>query len=375
MNPTMKTSHELKDFSDVAGPEIIASIVNRVTFASHQNDIAVIADLVVKNPQDDILEELELALECEPPLIGSRVWKIDRLSPGGEIHLRDRAVPLAGALLSELSERMRAEVKLTLRKTDETLCEKRHELIGLAKNEWGGAAYMPELLAAFVMPNDPAVSRILKQAGEVLRQAGEQPALDGYQSKSRRRVWQMVSAIWTAVSSRRLVYAEPPASFELEGQKIRTPGEVLDTGLATCLDSTVLFAAALEQAGLNPVIAFTQGHALCGVWLQPQQLPALTTDDCSDLRKHIALKELILFETTLVVNEPPLPFSKAVAEADRRISEENEQAFVYALDVKRARRQQITPLGTTVSKEGTGGDRRRQQSDAGAGSGTGPSWL
>ena len=110
----------------------------------HQNDIAVIADLVVKNPQDSLLEDLELVLACEPPLIGSRVWKIDRLSPKGEVRIRDRSVPLAGALLSDLNERMRAEVKLTLRQGEAVLCEKRHELIGLAKNEWGGADYMPE---------------------------------------------------------------------------------------------------------------------------------------------------------------------------------------------------------------------------------------
>src|SRR3546814_13913319 len=77
----------------------------------------------------------------------------------------------------------------------------------------------------------------------------------GYQSKSRQRVWQLASAIWTVISSRRLVYAEPPASFELQGQKIRTPSEALEGGLATCLDSALLFAAALEQTGLNPILA------------------------------------------------------------------------------------------------------------------------
>lgn len=344
METNLKNSHQGESVDNSTNLEIIFSIVSCVTFASHQNDIAVIADLLLKNPGDMVFEDLELSFKCEPPLICSRVWKIDRLSPKAEVRIRDRAVSLAGGFLSDLNERMRAEVKLTLCKGDEVLCEKHHKLIGLAKNEWGGAAYMPELLAAFVMPNDPAVSKALKEAGEVLRQAGEQPALDGYQSRSRHRVWQIVSAIWTAISSRRLVYAEPPASFELDGQKIRTPSQILDNGLATCLDSTVLFAAALEQCGLNPVIAFSKGHAMCGVWLQPQQMPALTTDDCADLRKYIALKELVLFETTLVVNEPPLPFSKAVAEGNRRISEDNEQDFVYALDIKRARHQQITPL-------------------------------
>lgn len=335
--------------------EILFSMAGRITFASHQNDVSVIPDLVVRNLSGDLLDDLELKLECDPPLIQPQIWKIDRIAPEGEVRLKDKSVSVSGSLLSELTEQMRSEAKLTLSQRGDVLCQEVHILIGLAKNEWGGAAYMPELLAAFVMPNDPAVAKLLKQAAEILRKAGKPASLEGYQSRSRQRVWEIASAIWTALSARRVVYAEPPASFESEGQKIRTPGEVLETGLATCLDSTVLFAAALEQAGLNPIISFTKGHALCGVWLQPQQLPALTTDDASELRKHIALKELAVFETTLVTNEPPLPFSAAVREGEKKISEENESNFVYAIDIERARRQQISPLSTarkTVNEDG-----------------------
>src|SRR3546814_15184032 len=93
--------------------------------------------------------------------------------------------------------------------------------------------------------------------------------------KSRKRVWEIAAAVWSAVAQRRLTYAEPPASFERNGQKIRTPGEVLDNGIATCLDSAVLFASALEQIGLRPLIAFPEGHPICGPWLQPQTPPRL----------------------------------------------------------------------------------------------------
>lgn len=336
--------------------EIKASIVDQITFASHQNDVGVIADLVLCNNTEQNLENLELVFECEPALIAPKTWKIDRLSSKSEIRIRDRKVSLSGALLAELNERLRSQLKLTLRKDNLILAEYTQQLIGLARNEWGGASYMPELLAAFAMPNDPAITTILKEAGEALRKAGEQPALDGYQSRSKTRVWQIASAIWTAVSSRRLVYAEPPASFETQGQKVRTPDEILSGGLATCLDSALLFAAAFEQAGLYPVIAITQGHALCGVWLQPQQLPSLTAEDSTDLRKYIDLNELVLFETTMAVNEPPVSFSKAVAEGKRRVSEEMEKEFVYALDVKQARRRQITPLGTVAKISGFSGE-------------------
>src|SRR3546814_2748006 len=134
----------------------------------------------------------------------------------------------------------------------------------------------------------------------------------------------------------------PPASFERNGQKIRTPGEVLDNGIATCLDSAVLFASALEQIGLRPLIAFTEGHAICGLWLQPQTLPSLITDDPAELRKHIDLKELLLFETTLVTHEPPKKFSKAIETANGEIAEAVEDKFVYALDIARARSEEHT---------------------------------
>src|SRR5690606_23969792 len=113
---------------------------------------------------------------------------------------------------------------------------------------------------------------------------------------------------------------------------------------ATCLDAAVLFAAALEQAGLHPLIVFTKGHALCGLWLQPQELPSLLSDDATELRKYEALKELLVFETTVVTQDPPGKFSQAIAAGSRQISEEFEADFVEALDIRRARQQQITPL-------------------------------
>lgn len=331
---------------------IKASIAEKVTFASQQNDVPVVADLNIINPTPDLYEDLELRLSCDPPLIESKIWKIDRISPDGESRVKRRAVSLSGGMLSKLTERMRAQVTLELVQGDKVIANENYDLVGLAKNEWGGASYMPELLSAFIMPNDPAVSKILKEASNALRSAGSNPSLDAYQSKSRKRVWEISSAIWSAISMMRLTYAEPPASFEREGQKIRTPSEVVDTGLATCLDTALLFASCLEQAGLYPVIAFTKGHAICGVWLQPQHLPSLTVEDPTDLRKYIALKELVLFETTFVTNEPPVSFSKAIEEANRQINEENERDFVYALDVNRARSHQISPLASIVETKG-----------------------
>lgn len=278
---------------------IRAEVASRITFATHQCDVAVIADLVIANPLDADLEDLTLHLSAEPKVIGDRVWTIDRIPAGTEFRLQDRRVSIAGGTLDNLTERMRAEVKLQLRQGQSVLAESTYPVTALARNEWGGASFMPELLAAFVTPNDPAVQRLLKDASEILESSGKNGSLEGYQARSRKRSWEIVAGIWAAVSRRRLTYAEPPASFGRQGQKIRLPSMIEEQGLATCLDTALLFAAAIEQAGLYPVIVFTEGHALAGAWLQPMSLPSLTVEDVMEVRKAIAQDELVLFETTM----------------------------------------------------------------------------
>ncbi len=126
-------------------------------------------------------------------------------------------------------------------------------------------------------------------------------------------------------------------------------------GLGTCLDTALLFAAALEQAGLNPLLILTRGHAFVGAWLQPQEFAQLITEDASALRKRIELKELVVFETTLSTQSPPPSFSHAVDFAQREV---NDDAFLMAIDIRRARMQRIRPLalGATALHAGAAGE-------------------
>jgi hypothetical protein len=216
----------------------------------------------------------------------------------------------------------------------------------LARNQWGGIGHVPELVAAFVQPNDPAVDRILKKAAEILRRNGKEPALDGYRSGKRQRAWELTSAIWSAVSATGLDYTLPPASFEHEGQKVRSPSQVVEGGVATCLDLVLLFAASLEQCGLNPVLVFTRGHAFAGCWLLDEDFASPMIDDASALRKRLGLKELVLFETTLATHRPVPSFARACERGAQQIVEVEEDRFQLAVDIHRARMQRVRPLAS-----------------------------
>ncbi|TGP29265.1 hypothetical protein EN871_34945, partial [bacterium M00.F.Ca.ET.228.01.1.1] len=91
-------------------------------------------------------------------------------------------------------------------------------------------------------------------------------SLDGYQSGNPQRAFMLAAAIYSAIAGLSLHYAEPPASFESRGQKIRRPSIITAEKLATCLDTSLLFASALEATGLHPVVLMFQGHAAVGVW-------------------------------------------------------------------------------------------------------------
>lgn len=325
-----------------------ATFAPKVTFASHQNSVPILRDLEIDNLGEVPLEDLTVEIAADPAVFRPKTWPIDRIAPGGSGQILDRDVELNAGLLLETHESIAGIARIVVRRAGEVVAEQQTPIEILARNEWGGAAAMPELLAAFVTPNDPAVDEVLKAASRVLARAGKSDALNGYESKSRSRVWELASAVWSAVASLQLTYALPPASFETNGQKVRTPSAILEGGLATCLDSALLFAAALEQAGLNPILLLTQGHAFVGLWLQPQEFAQLITDDVTAVRKRIALNELVVFETTLATQKPAPPFSRAVEEGARQLAADKEPDFILALDIRRARMQRLRPLALQV---------------------------
>ncbi len=333
--------------------KIEALIARKIGFASHQNAVPLVRELSLWNQEDTTLENLVLTLSTDPDFVESRSWNIDRIHPGDRLSISDRDIKLNAGYLSGLTESLSADVVMRVSQGETLLVEQRFPTELLARTEWGGLSAMPELLAAFCMPNDPAVDRVLKAASQVLRRAGKKDGIDGYESKSRTRTWELASAIWSGVCSFQLSYALPPASFEQQGQKIRPPSVVLENGIATCLDTALLFAAALEQAGLNALLVMTKGHAFAGVWLQPQEFSQLLTDEASAVRKRLDLKEMLVFETTLATQAPAPSFSRAVAAAERELDDEQ---FIMAIDVHRARMQKIRPMALVSAVPVDGAD-------------------
>lgn len=330
------------------GLRVEATLITKLNLADYQNAVPMLRELSIINDTAREAKDLELRIASMPGFVKPKIWRIDAVAAGSRCRIPDLDVQLDGTLLTRLTEAEQAVVTLTLRYRDDAspdLAQHERTVELLPRNQWGGLSHLPDLVAAFVQPNEPAVERLLKQAAEVLRKNGKSPALDGYKGGSK-RAWELSSAIWSAVAAMGLDYALPPASFEHTGQKVRGPGQIAESGLATCLDLALLFCAAIEQAGLNPLLVFTKGHAFAGVWLRCEEFSSTVVDDVTALRKRVKLKELVLFETTLATQRPAPRFSFAAQHAAQQIGEDKEETFELAVDIRRARMQRIKPLAS-----------------------------
>lgn len=345
----MEQADSTDELKPVGLPQRIeVTLVPKLNLADFQNAVPLLREVSVANDAEAGISNLELEITSLPAFLKPKTWRIDVIGAGKRYTLNDLDVHLDAALLTRLTEAEKATATFVLRTSGDggrELARMDREVELLPRNQWGGLSHFPDLIAAFVQPNEPAVERLLKQTAEILRKNGKNPALDGYKGGAK-HAWELVSGVWSAVAGMGLDYALPPASFEHTGQKVRGAAQIVESGLATCLDLALLFCSAIEQIGLNPLLVFTKGHAFAGAWLKPEEFSTTVVDDITALRKRVKLKELVLFETTVVTQRPAPRFSFAVQLGAQQVSEEKEEAFELAVDIRRARLQRIKPLAS-----------------------------
>lgn len=313
-----------------------------INFAFQQNSIPVVRELRIANEGSEEQRACVVRITTEPAFALPLELRIASLAAGAEFRAAPLDLVLSPEFLRGLTERIAGLLHIEVTAGPRALARHTRPLTLLAPNEWSGLVALPEILAAFILPNDPAVMTILDTAADILREHTGRSALNGYQDRSRERAWQQLEAIFQSVARHQIRYVAPPASFEETGQKIRFPTQIIAERFATCLDLVLLFAACCEQAGLHPVVLMHCGHAYAGCWLVERTLAEPATDDQQAIRKLVELEELAVFELTAVTAETPGSLADADVLARRHL--EPGVPFRIALDVRRARSTRIHPL-------------------------------
>lgn len=337
-----------------------SEIASTFSLAAQQNAYSLLKRVLISAPEAvegesaKAVTDIRVRLTSDPIFFEPEEWLIDRLEKGQSTKLQERPLKPYYEKLSGLTEEMLVQLTFSVSCIDgegqtQELCLN-HEVSFLPADYWGGESRQAELLAAFVQPNVNAVEGLTAKVAQGLRNAGQNSAIDGYQSNTRERPFLLGAALWTTLFNERLMYLSPPNGWADRGQRIRTAEDILEHKTAACLDTSVLFASCLENMGLNPVIALTKTHAFAGFWLIDECFPVLTNDDPIDLRKRMDTSDIVMFETTLVTNDSAVTFKQAIERAKTLLEEDQESEFVMLVDIKQARARKVKPIGVIESK-------------------------
>ncbi|QWW19011.1 DUF4011 domain-containing protein [Schaalia sp. 19OD2882] len=247
------------------------------------------------------------------------------------------------ALLQAMEE-SRSTLTLTLESGGDSRSESVPGPRVLSSRQWilaGDDHFAAASLATFVQPQHPEIARLAKEASAVLAERTGSSALDGY-AGAPGRVDATVEAVCTAFHDRGISYALPPTNWGEVGQRVRTAEEVLDGGLATCLDSTLVLASTLEYLGIEPLVIVLDGHCLLGYRKSDDHESESLSMSGWRIVNQIDRSAIEVLETTLLTAEQEPSAASLRREAHHGIGEGGSK-IRFVLSVHEARTMGILP--------------------------------
>lgn len=324
-----------------------------VNYAMAENRLPILRNITIRNSSGSDIEETILRIAFQDDFAKEYVKEIPFLPNDKEVDLGIPEIEIDIRSIFSITEKVTRNIEACLMKGDKEIAKASVSIQMLPFNQWPGLGTVPELTAAFSTPNHPAIDKVIVRASDILLESGKEPSFEGYQSKNPERVLEQASAIYGALKEQLIVYAGPPASFETEGQRVRLSDAVLSDKIGTCLDLALLYSSCLEAVSLNPLVVFTEGHAMTGLWLSEEFFPDPVQEDAAALTKRTAkgVNQLAVIEATGVRQGSTMDFSEAVRTGQKKLSEADK--FILSVDIARSRAGGIKPLPQSFSPDGS----------------------
>lgn len=324
--------------------------IKKVNYCLVHNGLKIINSIKFINESDITYRNLKVNVRFEPNFASEFSFEVSFIDRNQSIIERNVNVPINFDYLYQLIESFKANIIVEVLEEETLIAKEIKEIEILTFDEWDGSQVSTQYLASFVLPNDTYVKRILKNADDILINDGPDHSFSGYQSGNKNYVLKECAAIYYALLKEQISYSLPKPSFEISGQKVRLPGEIEKTKFSTCLDSTLLFSALLELAGLNPLIILIDNHAYLGLWLSEENYPSVLIDDKAYIENKVKANELILLESTFFTNKAKPTFEEAFERGRHNLNAKTK--LFTAIDVRSARASQIKPLPIKTNDEG-----------------------
>lgn len=302
------------------------------------------------------------------------VWRrrLDLVAPFVDL-APEIAFPLTATVARSCRESVMTTVHVRVACGDDVLFSRTYKTRILPPDQWNFALHSAHSLSSFVFPRDPQVEQLILASQKNMRVLRDNAlaGFEGYQAETPEEVDLQVQAIWaTLLHEYRLGYINPPPVYSRasDSQRLRTPTMVLKGGWGTCIDLTLLLAAAMELVDVYPVIIVLKTHAFVGYWRSPEsRLAFLKVNDAGwtsrdknnwdfvprkpvngmfmtsslhEVRHYVHGNDLVVLETTYLTTLDS--FAAAIDAAQGHLV--NEAEFDYMIDLISARAAGITPL-------------------------------
>ena len=341
------------------------SMTAQINFAMQQNYVPVFRDITMKNTTSEPISDVSLCISFEPGFAREFSSPALTLPPGQPVSVSPVNIVIDPGYLFSLTEKIVGSVTINAVRNGQVIASEVRSIELLPYDQWTGVNLMPEMTAAFIMPNHPCIQDIISRASEFLKKWTGDPAFTGYQSRSANMVKQQMGAIYAALQTLNIAYTMPPASFET-AQRVRTPDAVVEGKSGTCIDLAVLYCSALESVGLNSLLVIVEGHAFAGCWLSNETFPDCLQFDVSALTKRAAsgIDAMAFINCVDFTAGKKCDFSDSEKNAADYLADP--EKFLFAIDVERTRASGVRPMPARISENGTFraadyGERKRSE--------------
>jgi hypothetical protein len=336
--------------------EVHISALPRLSYALTHAGLPIIHTMDIKNISAETANDLLIKAWVAPDY-GEPWQKSVPTVPAGSVHTEpDIVIPLSRKRLQDVREAEKAGLRVDVYSEGALQYSETLPIEVLAYNDWYYHPAVAQTIACFVQPNSAAVEKIVSLAQERLRRTFRDASLSGYQSGDRRKILEMIEALYVVLQEDlHIGYINPPASFEkgeqlTDGsctlwQKIFFPEQILEYRRGTCLDLAVLCASCLERIGLNPLVFIIRGHAFFGAWMQDKMLDTPVLQDATAAAALVEEGEWIPLNSVTFTSSVPKSFDECLDEGKHCLLSKPED-FHCAIDIKSARsaRPPMKPL-------------------------------
>lgn len=326
-------------------------------YALYHNDIEPIRGIQIENKTGSPIDGAIIKISSDVNIFKPFEAIIPSLPSGEPVNIADPQISINGAELASLTETINADITIEILSNNKTLTSISRKMKILAYDQWQGSLSYRDLLPAFVLPNHPEIIKLLQEVSLYLKKQGKSVGLEGYQRNDVTRVKDFAEAAFEVIKSKSIVYANPPASFLINGQRIRTPDEISDQKLGTCMDMTLLYASLLEAIGLHPILILLKNHIFAAYWLHERSNQELQNSDLVIEDQSIVIKlisgganEISLLECTQMCAGKDCSFEQASSFGRDELLDSADD-FSCAIDVFIARINGVLPIPSRIKTE------------------------